>query len=186
MAPSSCAGVAPLFSYGSASVKGAKGGPSGAGSIAAPHASPIRPPPPSGSLKVGHLTPEPRQTPGLAQARSAPLLRSCHPLWHWQLPQLGQPEDPISASTEVVSRLLTQCPQHAMAYLNLFRRRDKLEGGSGGECKATEGHGPPGHGNVPATPPFTTPPTNSWATTIWVPTVGRHGQVGGLPGWVMR
>ena len=36
MAPSSCTGVAPLSSY-STSIKGAKGGPSGTGSIASPH-----------------------------------------------------------------------------------------------------------------------------------------------------
>ena len=29
-------------------------------------------------------------------------------------------------------------------------------------------------------------PNQLWATTVWVPAVGRHGQVGGLPGQTMR
>ena len=39
-----------------------------------------------------------------------------------------------------------------------------MEGGSGGVGKATKGHGHPGHGNVPATPPAPLPH----------PTMGRH------------
>ena len=39
-----------------------------------------------------------------------------------------------------------------------------MEGASGGECKATEGHGPIGRGNVPPTPPSPLPQ----------PTLGSH------------
>ena len=40
-----------------------------------------------------------------------------------------------------------------------------MEGGSGGECRASEGHGPLGCGDVPATPPSLIPQ----------PTLGYHG-----------
>ena len=48
-----------------------------------PPTSPARPPPPSGHSRVGRLTPVPRLTPDLAQARSAPLFLDHHLLWHW-------------------------------------------------------------------------------------------------------
>ena len=70
MAPSSCTSAAPLSSFG-ASIKGAKGRPSPA-LLPAP-ISPARPPPPSGRLWAGHLTPAPHQIPDLAQAISATL-----------------------------------------------------------------------------------------------------------------
>ena len=58
-----------------------------------------------------------------------------------------------------------------VADLNLFKEEIRLEGGSGGEHKATEGHSPPGHSDAPATPPSPLPQ----------PTMGRHnlGACGG-------
>ena len=40
-----------------------------------------------------------------------------------------------------------------------------MEGKSGGEYKASEGHGPPRHGDVPTTPP----------SPLFQPTLGHHG-----------
>ena len=83
MVQSSFTGVVPLSSYGtsvkgakgSASVKGAKGAPPAPALLSAPK-SPTAPPPPSRHPVAGPHTPAPCWTPGLARARSAPLLRS--------------------------------------------------------------------------------------------------------------
>ena len=63
-----------------------------------------------------------------------------------------------------------QHPEHGGGSQS-FKRRDRLEGRSRGEHKATESHGPPGHGDPPTTLPSPLPQ----------PTLGHHhsGAYGG-------
>ena len=137
--------------------------------------SPIRPPPPSGSLKVGHLTLEPHRTPDFAQARSAPLLplSSTASLAVTTAQAAGRPYICLNRSG---LETFTQYPQRSGISQSL-RRRDRVDGGSGGECKATEGHGPPGHGDAPATPPSPLPQPNLACQDLG--TCGRQAQLSG-------
>ena len=86
-----------------------------------------------------------------------------HLPWHWYLPQLGQPEDPISTMAEAVSGLPLRVPS-TVVDLNLFKEEISWKGEVGGKGKATEGHGHLGHGNAPTTPPSPLPH----------PTMGHH------------
>ena len=102
-----------------------------------------------------------------------------HLLWHRQLPQLGQMEDPISALAEVVLRLLLGIPS-AAEDLNLLEKEISWKGEVGGSIKPLKAmvlQGTVMH------PPHRLhhSPNQLWATTVQVPMVGRHGQVGGLP-----
>ena len=102
-----------------------------------------------------------------------------HPLWHWWLPQLRQPEDPISTWAEVVSRLLLGVPS-AVADLNLFEEKIHWKGETGGNIRLVKATVlrvaamcPPPH--------FHHSPNQLRATTVWMPAAGRHGQAGSLP-----
>ena len=57
-----------------------------------------------------------------------------HPLWHWQLLQLGQLEDPISALAEVFLRFTLGVLSTGVD-LNLFEEEISWKGESGGNVR---------------------------------------------------
>ena len=125
-------GTAPISSYGTPP-RGAKGGPSSASSIASPHVT--RSPTSSIWTSLGR-TPNSRALP---DAKSCPALETllfldCHLPQHRYLPQLGQPEDPISTIAEAVSGLPLGVLSMAVD-LNLFKEEIAWKGEVGGKVR---------------------------------------------------
>ena len=137
------------------------------------------PPPPSGHPGAGPLTPAPRQTPGPARARSTFLLcpSSTVALAFTAAQATGRPYICLGGSSPETFTWYPKCSSRSQSR----KRRDQLEGGSRGKSRATEGHGPLGHGNAPTTRLYHSS-NQLWATMVCVLAVGRHGQAGGLPG----
>ena len=141
--------------------------------------SPAAQPPPSECPGAGPHTPVPRQTLGLAHARSAPLLRLSSTVAS-AVTTAQAAGRPYIRPTRSGPKTFAWCPKHSGGSQSL-KRRDQLKGGSWGQCKATEGHGPPGHGDAPATLPSPLPQ----------PTLGCHdlGACGGQArpsGWLAQ
>ena len=132
VAPSSCTGAVPLSSYGT-SVKGTKGEPFWCQLYRRP---PCHPLPNLLHLDVWGQDPVLQCLAGLQVLPKPEVLLFIihHPLWHWQLPQLGQLEDPISTLAEVVSRLSLGVPSTAMD-LNLLEEEIGWKGQVGGNVR---------------------------------------------------
>ena len=102
------------------------------------------------------------------------------PLRHQKLLQLGQPEDPISTSAEAVSRFLLGVPS-TLADLDLFDEEISWKGEVGRNVK-------PLKAMVLWVATMHPPPRLHYALNqlraamVQAPVVGRHGQMGGLPG----
>ena len=181
-APPSCAGMAPVSSYG-ASVKGAKGGPSSAGSITGPH---IARSPTSSIWTSSGGTPNssalldarscPRQKCfsssnvihcGISSYHSLGSLKTLYPPWRKQ-------------------SLDFHSESQARRQISIFlKKRSVGRGEQGGKVRPLKASVIQVTGACPPPCPHHSP-IQLWAATIWVPVAGRHSQVGGLPGWVMR
>ena len=137
--------------------------------------SPAHPPPPSGRLWVGCLTPAPCQTPDLAlsQKRSSSCIH--HLLRHQVVTTAWAAGRPYICPRRKLSQdFCTQCPKCTVADLNLFKEEISWKGEAGGNVRplkamvlwVTTMHPPPRLHHSP---------NQLRATTIWVPVVGRHG-----------
>ena len=140
--------------------------------------SPAAPPPPSGRLGAGPLTPVAYQTPGAVRTRSTPVLlpSSAVALVITTAQVAGRPYIGLSRSG---LSTYARHPKHISRSQSL-KRRDQLEGEAGGNVRPLKAMVlqvvlmcPP--------PQLHHSPNHLWAAMIWAPVVGRHGQAGGLP-----
>ena len=105
-------------------------------------------------------------------------------LWHWQLLQLGQPEDPMSASAEVPLGFSLGVLS-TVVDLNLFEVEIGWKGELGGNIRPVKATVLQIMAIYPL-PCLNYSPNQLQTTTIWAPKVGRHSQAGCLPRWAMR
>ena len=159
MAPFSCTSMVPLSFYG-ASTRDAKGRPSCTSTSSGPHDTHC---PTSSIWMSGGGTPNSSAS----------------------LDSRSYPSQKRSSSSSTAESAVTSAQAARRPYIHLsgsglktfarhpelgsgsqsLGKRDWLERGNRGECKAAKGHVPPGHGNVPATLPPLLPQ----------PTLGSHG-----------
>ena len=158
MVLSSCAGVSPL-SYSSISIKGTKGSPSSTGSITSPHVTHC--PTSSIWMSLGRMpyfsaSLDSRSCPSQKHSSSSSVI-CCG---------IGSYHSSGSQKTLYPSRWkwsLDLCLVfQAWQWISIsLKKRSVGRGKRGGEHKATEGHGPPGNADAPATLPSLLPQPTS-------------------------